>query len=51
MVDTIPDILARIVARKRDALDQVRAQRRELERAAQSRIERASTCRDFRAAW
>ena len=50
MVDTIPDILARIVARKRDALDQVRAQRRELERAAQSRIERASTCRDFRAA-
>lgn len=50
MVDAIPDILARIVARKRAALDGIRARRPELERAAQNRAEGLSASRDFRAA-
>jgi indole-3-glycerol phosphate synthase len=50
MVDAIPDILARIVAQKRTALDEIRARRGELERAAQARVEHASATRDFRAA-
>jgi indole-3-glycerol phosphate synthase len=50
MVDAIPDILSRIVARKRDALGEIRARRPELERAAQARVESAGATRDFRAA-
>jgi indole-3-glycerol phosphate synthase len=50
MVDASPDILARIVAQKRTALDEIRARRVELERAAQARAEHASATRDFRAA-
>jgi indole-3-glycerol phosphate synthase len=50
MVDAIPDILARIVGRKRAALEDIRARCGELERAAQARIENAGACRDFRAA-
>jgi indole-3-glycerol phosphate synthase len=55
MVHTIPDILARIVDRKRAALAGIRPHRSTLERAAAARAEgRASDkygeCRDFRAA-
>ncbi|HLH40173.1 MAG TPA: indole-3-glycerol phosphate synthase TrpC [Bryobacteraceae bacterium] len=46
MVKAIPDILARIVARKRAELDQARPHRAELEKLAQSRRD----FRDFRAA-
>ncbi len=46
MVHTIPDILARIVERKRHALAGIRAHREELERTAATRTE----FRDFRAA-
>jgi indole-3-glycerol phosphate synthase len=46
MVDTIPDILARIVERKRETLGEIRGRRAELERAAQDR----SAAREFRAA-
>jgi len=50
MVDAIPDILSRIVARKRAALSGIRARCAELERAAQARVEDAGATRDFRAA-
>jgi indole-3-glycerol phosphate synthase len=50
MVDAIPDILSRIVARKRAALGELQARCAELERAAQARAEGTSPCRDFRAA-
>src|SRR5579862_6300685 len=50
MVHAIPDILARIVARKRAALEEIRPHCAELERAAQSRVENADVCRDFSAA-
>lgn len=47
MIDTIPDILAGIVARKREELAQSKALRPELERRAESL---ASSRRDFRGA-
>jgi indole-3-glycerol phosphate synthase len=50
MVHTIPDILARIVDRKRAALAGIRAQRGEFERAAAARAEGRTEFRDFRAA-
>jgi indole-3-glycerol phosphate synthase len=50
MVHTIPDILARIVERKRDALAGLRARRDELERTAKERVAARTEFRDFRAA-
>ena len=50
MVETIPDILARIVARKRASLEELRARRGDLERRARARVESPAQVRDFRAA-
>jgi indole-3-glycerol phosphate synthase len=50
MVHAIPDILARIVAHKRAALEEIRPRCVELERAAQTRIGNSNAYRDFRAA-
>jgi indole-3-glycerol phosphate synthase len=50
MVHTIPDILARIVERKRDALVGLRAHRERLERTAKERVAARTEFRDFRAA-
>lgn len=46
----VPDILARLVERKRAALPAVSARRAELERLAEERVSGAATLRDFRAA-